>query len=858
MIQARVTVGCLLAVLLSGVLIRGDETGSKQLVTVEIFEGIPEKQSWEFKQPETSIDLYSEQAFALVWVPTKYTDKGLISDRGNPFFLQASGQVQLPAANYRLLLRAKSAIRLYIDGQLVLETEFLDRNSSGHDSVPDLSQTEELGLPRLLPGHKDRMGSFQFDDKAYDVRIEAVIGGKNMRPELGELVVAVSRDAEPFELLGGSRPVRFDDEGWSAYLANRSVANKTRDTQRRRAAATEWARYWDMRHELARQEWSGMPAPEVPDVSDRPGVEGAIDRFIGQRLEQKGVTQAPMADDYKFLRRVTLDIVGVIPTPGEIDAFFRDGRRDRRSRLIDRLLDDPRWADHWVGYWQDVLAENPGIVKPKLNNTGPFRQWIYESFLDGNAMDRFATELVLMEGSKYGGGPAGFAMATLNDAPMAAKSHIISKAFLGLELQCARCHDAPYHPFQQKDLFSLAAMLRREPQAVPATSSIRISERARRPLVKVTLEPGTKVDPAWPFLELASPDVPAGILQDPNDPRERLAAILTRNQQFAEVLVNRLWKRYMAYGLVEPVDDWVDREPSHPNLLAYLARELVTHNYDLKHLARLILNSQTYQRMAPTDSLDPEDPQQRLFAGQSPRRMSAEQLVDSLFLAVEKKFRTEQLCMDPEGRRPASQFVNLGTPRRAWQFTTLSNERDRPALALPMTQTFVDLLKDFGWRDARQNPITVRDQTPAVTQPMSLAHGLVGRRITRLSDDSGITELCLQSIPVEELVERVFLKMLSRPPSEEETEMFVDLLSAGYQQRRVPGAKPVYARQSRRFSAVSWSNHLHPEATEIKLEMEQAARAGDPATKRLEAEWRERMEDMLWCLTNSPEFLFMP
>ena len=166
-------------------------------------------------------------------------------------------------------------------------------------------------------------------------------------------------------------------------------------------------------------------------------------------------------------------MVGRIPTRAELSAFLTDRRADRRTRVIERLLSDRvGWADHWMGYWQDVLAENPGILKPQLNNTGPFRWWLHEAFVDNKPMDRFATELTMMEGSTLGGGPGGFALATLNDAPMAAKAHVLGKAFLATELQCARCHDAPAHPFKQRDLFSLAALLARAPQAVPVTSTV--------------------------------------------------------------------------------------------------------------------------------------------------------------------------------------------------------------------------------------------------------------------------------------------------------------------------------------------------------------------------------------------------
>jgi len=268
-----------------------------------------------------------------------------------------------------------------------------------------------------------------------------------------------------------------------------------------------------------------------------------------------------------------------------------------------------------MGYWQDVLAENPGILKPQLNNSGPFRWWLHEAFTDNLPMDRFASELAMMDGSQLGGGPGGFALATLNDAPMAAKAHVLGKAFMGVELQCARCHDAPNHPFKQRDLFSLAALLAKSPQAVPATSSVPLEERARRPLITVSLEPGAKVAPDWPFANLAPAELPAGVLREPNNPRERFAALLTspRNDRFAQVLVNRLWKRYFGAGLVEPVDDWPEHATAaNPEVLGFLASELVAHNYDLQHVARLVLNSKAYQagvgnRVARVDASPPSN-----------------------------------------------------------------------------------------------------------------------------------------------------------------------------------------------------------------------------------------------------------
>ena len=555
-----------------------------------------------------------------------------------------------------------------------------------------------------------------------------------------------------------------------------------------------------------------------------------------------------------------LDTVGRAPTIEELNQFLADRGTSRRAEAINRFLANPLWADHWVSYWQDVLAENPGILKPMLNNTGPFRWYVHEAFSDNKPMDRFATELMLMEGSANYGGPAGFGIATENDVPMAQKAQIIAQGFMGMQMQCARCHDAPYHNFKQRDLFSLAAMLRRAPQEVPLSSSIPTNANivlGRK--VQVTLKPGSKVEPVWTLTNAVPDELPSGVLRNEKDSRERLAALVTdpRNDRFARVLVNRLWKQYLGVGLVEPVDDWENAKPSHPDLLEWLARELMTHDYDLKHVAALILNSHTYQREArPVSTSNPEE---RLFAGPARRRLTAEQLVDSLFSAVGKEFHSEDMNMDVDGRRPVKEFNNLGTPYHSWEFTSLSNERDRPALAMPKAQQIADTLTMFGWRESRQGPQTWRDDSPNVLQPATIANGLLANgRITRLSDDSALTALAAQSdLTLSQLTRATFLRLASRPPTPAEEKLFASYLRDGFESRLAVSASNE-PKKRKALRPVSWSNHLHPEATRIKQELEREARAGDPPTDRLNPAWRERMEDAVWAVVNSPEFVFVP
>ena len=215
--------------------------------------------------------------------------------------------------------------------------------------------------------------------------------------------------------------------------------------------------------------------------------------------------------------------------------------------------------------------------------------------------------------------------------------------------------------------------------------------------------------------------------------------------------------------------------------------------------------------------------------------------------------------MDVDGRRPVKEFNNLGTPYHAWEFTSLSNERDRPALALPRAQQISDTLGTFGWRESRQSAQTLRDDAPNVLQPAALANGLLANgRITRLSDDSALTALAARGdVTLPQLTREIFLRLASRPPTSAEEKLFASYLRDGFDTRLVvsENAAPKTRKATR---PVSWSNHLNSEATTIKLEAERAARAGDPPTDRLAPAWRERMEDAIWALMLTPEFAYVP
>ncbi len=249
--------------------------------------------------------------------------------------------------------------------------------------------------------------------------------------------------------------------------------------------------------------------------------------------------------------------------------------------------------------------------------------------------------------------------------------------------------------------------------------------------------------------------------------------------------------------------------------------------------------------------------QANLFAGPGRRNMTAEQLVDSLHRSTGKSFDCEDLNLNPAGDRPANQFLDMGKPERAWQLTALSNERDRPALALPIAQSLVDVMTTFGWRQSRQTAATTRDDAASPMQTLILANGIMGTRMVRLSDDSAFTELSLKEMPLDTLLQESFLRVLSRPPSQDEARMFRTVLQPSYAGRKVKGAESMITTR-KTDNRVSWSNHLSSEATLIRMEEERRLRMGDEPTKRLTPQFRERFEDVLWAMVNSPEFVVVP
>ncbi|MHB1081276.1 MAG: DUF1553 domain-containing protein [Prosthecobacter sp.] len=592
--------------------------------------------------------------------------------------------------------------------------------------------------------------------------------------------------------------------------------------------------------------------------------EGAVWPAAPVALEK--LAKTAITGEEAFLRRVSLDLIGLPPTAAEVRAFLEDPAADKRARLIDRLLSDERGAEHQMSDWLDLLAENPTLINSSLNSTGPFRWFLLDALRDGKGLDRMVTELMMMRGDVGHGGSAGFALAGENDSPFAAKGHIIASAFLGIELQCARCHDSPYHKTTQRDLYSLAAMLSRKTVMVPATSRVPagfFEKKGRESLIKVTLKPDEPITPEWPFAAAtgaADGNAVDRLMDDTKDSRERFAALVTspENRRFARVFVNRTWKRLMGSGFVEPAHDWEGREASHPELLDWLAGDFMAHGYDFRRLIRLITTSAAYQREATTENLAALPVNERLFSAPGGRRLTAEQVVDSLHAAAGKPIDSEEITFVHDGRHTLERRQTLGVPRRAWMFASLNNERDRPSLALPHAQATVDVLEAFGWNGSRQMPIFERPTDPNLLQPGILANGTLVQSLSSASWRSELAELAVRAKSPTALIDEVFLRFLNRPPHTAERDAFLPALRNGFETRLVPVAEQMIPKAVEPLPQVTWLNHVSPEANSIQIEVEKRVQQGPPPDPRLRHAWREVYEDFVWSLINDREFVWIP
>jgi hypothetical protein len=308
-----------------------------------------------------------------------------------------------------------------------------------------------------------------------------------------------------------------------------------------------------------------------------------IDRLLAEKWQRLNLSPSPPADDATFHRRLHLDVIGRLPTPAETTAFLADDSDDKRLRLVDRLLDLPEYADFWSLRWADLLR----IHGEELGHRSAHRyhQWVRDAIARNRPYDEFVRDLLTARGAEDAHPAANFyrTFTTPEDLTVA-----VSQLFLGVRLECARCHHHPYERWSQDDFYGLAAFFPRVQKKAPAGGAATVFIAATGDVTHP--QTGAKLRPRVP---LGQPlDVPPEA-----DPRVALAAWAAEpgNPFVARALVNRFWAHLMGRGLVEPVDDLRGTNPAtNEPLLAALAEDFVAHGCDVRHLIRTIVTSRAY------------------------------------------------------------------------------------------------------------------------------------------------------------------------------------------------------------------------------------------------------------------------
>lgn len=497
-----------------------------------------------------------------------------------------------------------------------------------------------------------------------------------------------------------------------------------------------------------------------------------VDEKVKSRWQRLGLKPSPVCSDQEFIRRVFLDTIGTLPKRERVEAFLASSDPHKREALVDELLgltgDLQRdiyvneWSAYWALKWGDLLRNN----RNQLGDGGMWAlyNWTRQSLRENKPVDKFVREIITAEGSIYQNGPANFYKVS-NKADDLAET--TAQVFLGVRLQCAKCHHHPFEVYSQTDYYSLAAFFTR----VGTKGSSDFGPLGGDTVVKVNAT-GNIRHPRTGQVMLPTPLLGKPIDQkDTRDLRRPLADWLTSpgNRLFSRNIVNRIWGYLMGTGLVEPIDDMrATNPPSNPELLDALADQFVADKYDLRKLMRAILTSRVYQLESDPSLKNAGDA--RFYTHYNVKRLPAEVLLDAI----------DDLC----GTQERFTGVPLGTR----------------AIELPDPNYNSYFLDTLGRPQRAIACECERTADPNLAQVLQIANGEMLNR--KLGEKGGrIARFVKKKFKDEDAITELYLVGLSRRPSEQE----------------IANCKTIIARAT---------NHT------------------------------EGLEDILWALCNSREFLF--
>ena len=483
-----------------------------------------------------------------------------------------------------------------------------------------------------------------------------------------------------------------------------------------------------------------------------------IDEILAGKWEQLGLRPAGLSNDTQFLRRVYLDLIGILPSEAEVRAFVSDTSEDKRSKVIDYLLERPEYQDFWTLRWGDLLrvTRNGMGEKPMWN----FNRWLHRSMGENRPINEMVREILVSRGQPNRENVSAFYKMTRSPEEAA---EAVSVTFMGLRLGCAKCHQHPFEKWGQDDYYGMAAFFARldsKPDADYGQATLRLKPTGfvRHPKTQQVVRPSILGGDTFGY---------------EGDLRIKLADWLTSdtNPWLARNFANRFWGYVMGRGLIEPLDDIRDTNPpSVPELLNALAMDLQKSGFDQKHLLRRITNSRVYQLDSRPAPGSPSD--NTFYTFYSPKRLLAEQLLDAITYATHTPDKFPNL---PADLRP----IQLPDPEVPSEFLDLFG---RPRRLVPCECSRLN--------DSNMN------------QVLSLMNGEYMQE--KIASPSGRVASLFQLVPLKQAVANLYYATVSRPPSNEEFSQTMEILG----QRRNAEEK------------------------------------------------RQVLEDLLWVLLNSREFLF--
>ncbi len=464
--------------------------------------------------------------------------------------------------------------------------------------------------------------------------------------------------------------------------------------------------------------------------------KNVIDDKAAAKWRELGLVPSPTCTDAEFLRRVMLDAIGTTPTPEEVETFLDDTDPNKRDKLVDRVLDRSEYVDFWTLKWGDLLRVN----SENLGAQGmlAFNLWLRDAFRSNKPFDRMIDELVTAQGSIFTSGPANYFRVASNPEDLAETT---AQLFMGVRLQCAKCHHHPFEAYGQDDYYGLAAYFARIRTKTSDEFGLFGQERV------IFVSKTGEINQPRSGKRMIPRPLNAPPADDPIDRRRALARWLNdpKNPWTARNVVNRYWGYLMGSGLVNPIDDLrATNPPSNPELLDAMAAEFVKSGSDIRALLRLILKSRTYALSAlptPDNRLDTT-----FFTHYHLKRLTAEQLLDALNAATGT---TEKFALRPEGTR---------------------------SIALPDT-TFKSYFLDTFGRPVRAIACECeRGSDPNLSQALHLMNGEALNRKINAPEGRLAAWLKDKSIDDPSLVRKLYLVTFDRRPEPHETEIATRLI----------------------------------------------------------------------------------